>query len=214
MFTVLDLACGTGSYLATQRKLFEPRGIRWCGVDSSREALEVARGRLSGVELAHGQAEAIPFPDATFGYVNTSFAFHRFNDQLATLDEIGRVLAPRGALRLYNLAPAFMKEWWLYDFFPEARLIDEERYWAPRRLHEALAARRFTSSIRVEYELGNVRLAELVEQVEQRSLSNLTLLRDADYERGKERLLEAFDNEPDGTLPAELALLTCTAVRG
>ena len=60
----LDVACGTG---------FLTRHLpgEVVGLDQSQSMLEVAAERLEGVELVHGDALALPFPDDSFDRVFT-----------------------------------------------------------------------------------------------------------------------------------------------
>ena len=92
--TVVDLAAGTGKL---SRQLVQT-GATVVGVeplDEMRRLLE----RIAGVEPLAGTAEAIPLPDASADAVTVAHAFHWFRTG-AALDEIHRVLRPRGALAL------------------------------------------------------------------------------------------------------------------
>jgi SAM-dependent methyltransferase len=57
--------------------------------------LTVAR-RKPGIEWVEGRAEALPFPDATFDAVVSQFAMMFFEDRVAALREMKRVLSPSG----------------------------------------------------------------------------------------------------------------------
>ena len=61
----LDVACGTG---------FLTRHLRGdvVGLDSSAAMLEIARGRVPGAELVHGDALGLPFADGSFDRVLTA----------------------------------------------------------------------------------------------------------------------------------------------
>jgi SAM-dependent methyltransferase len=61
---VLDVGCGTGRLL---QQLAAHFGAGGAGLDASEEMLAVARGNVpSGVELVRGEAERLPFGDASF----------------------------------------------------------------------------------------------------------------------------------------------------
>src|SRR5512136_2478285 len=70
----LDLGCGTG--FSTEVLLAEQPQVAWQGVDASAAMLRIARGKpaLAGIELCAGQAESLPFADASFDVVVASFA--------------------------------------------------------------------------------------------------------------------------------------------
>jgi ubiquinone/menaquinone biosynthesis C-methylase UbiE len=71
--------------------------------------LEIARRRLPPeVELHTGWAEQLPFDGEQFDVVVSCNAFHYFQEPLAALSEIRRVLAPGGRLVLTD---------WCDDYF-------------------------------------------------------------------------------------------------
>src|SRR5438876_5083130 len=62
--TVLDVATGTG---AVALELIRQKGCSVVGLDQSAQMLEVARERLpDGTRLVEGEADRLPFPDASF----------------------------------------------------------------------------------------------------------------------------------------------------
>lgn len=210
-FTVLDLACGTGNYLSVQTAAFRDGRIEWHGLDASESMLSVARGKVSGVDLRIGRAEALPYESGSFDYVVTSFAFHHFEDKPRALDEIRRVTREGGAFRMRNIAPGLMPRWWVYTLFPEAVHEDEKRFWSPGLLYHELAQRGYEPDIRVNYHLHRAPWSEIHADVVRRDISELTLVTPRAYEAGAARLREAMERDPAGGLPSELALLDCTA---
>lgn len=95
---VLDIACGDGALGSVLAR----RGARVTGLDADRQMLAAAWRRAGAesvdLELVHGQAEALPFPDATFDRVVavTVLCFVRHVDQ--AIGEMARVLKPGGHL--------------------------------------------------------------------------------------------------------------------
>ena len=93
---VLEVGCAQGRGLIALTEL----GHRAVGIDPHEPALEVAR-RLAqehgmAVEVANGQAEAIPEPEGRFDLVLAFSVMEHVNDLGASLREIHRVLKPRG----------------------------------------------------------------------------------------------------------------------
>jgi ubiquinone/menaquinone biosynthesis C-methylase UbiE len=97
---VLDLGCGTGTLavaLAGRYPLAEISGI-----DADLEALAIARRKARDaavrVNLEHGRAEVLPFPDASFDHVTSSLLFHHLtrSQRVDALREVRRVLKPAG----------------------------------------------------------------------------------------------------------------------
>lgn len=100
---VLDLACGNGRFMRQVLEAF-PR-LALTGLDLSPAYVQEARRRVAEwprAELAVGQAEAMPFPDATFDAVTCVYLFHELPPKVrrAVAHEIARVLKPGGVLVL------------------------------------------------------------------------------------------------------------------
>jgi SAM-dependent methyltransferase len=87
---LLDVACGPGLLLAAARE----RGVVASGVDLSAEAIALAQHTMAGVDARVGNAEALPFPDATFDHVTCLGSLERFLDRGAALREMTRVAKP------------------------------------------------------------------------------------------------------------------------
>ena len=212
-FGVLDLACGSGNYLAAQTKAFREQDIRWYGLDASEDMLALARTKNPGVELHRGRAEKLPFEAQQFDYVTVSFAFHHFEDKSTALDEMSRVLRDDGVARVVNIAPSEMRAWWVYRFFPEAFHEDEKRFWSHALLYYELSCRGFEPRARIEYDLYRIPLTEVLADVELRHVPPFAILTDAQYERGLAEVREALARDLRGYVDTEIALLGCTALK-
>jgi len=98
---VLEVAVGTGLNLEAY-----PPDIRLTGIDLSDEMLEIARARARElgreVALRQGDAQALPFDDATFDTVVCTFGLCAIPDIDTALDEMTRVLRPGGRLILVD----------------------------------------------------------------------------------------------------------------
>ena len=99
---VLDVATGTGMVAA---ELVARSGCKVVGLDQSPEMLAAARERLAArpqlaarVELVQGQAERLPFADASFDALTFTYLLRYVNDPPATMRELARVLAPGGRM--------------------------------------------------------------------------------------------------------------------
>ncbi len=102
---LLDLACGTGSFLR-EVKANWPR-LHVTGLDLSPYYLAVARRELapwSRTRLTQGLAEAMPFADTEFDIITCVYLFHELPPRIrrAVVGEIRRVLKPGGTLILVN----------------------------------------------------------------------------------------------------------------
>jgi ubiquinone/menaquinone biosynthesis C-methylase UbiE len=94
---VLDVACGTGvlACVAAERV---GRGGSVVGLDANPQMLAVARRKPAPVEWIDGRAESLPFADASFDAVVSQFGLMFFDDRVAALREMVRVLRPGGRL--------------------------------------------------------------------------------------------------------------------
>ena len=107
---VLDVGCGTGSLAIALKASVGPTGLVH-GIDASPEMIEVAQRNASkagaDVSLQAGLAEAIPFPDGTFGLVVSQLAIHHLPDDLkpAAFNEMHRVLKSEGRCLIVDFEP-------------------------------------------------------------------------------------------------------------
>lgn len=99
---VLEVSPGTGWLLTQYAARFETHAI-----DLNRKLVEIARANLrrAGVtaELAVGNVEALPYPDASFDTVLSTMAFSGYPDGHKALSELARVLRPNGRLVIIDI---------------------------------------------------------------------------------------------------------------
>ncbi|HEY4116342.1 MAG TPA: methyltransferase domain-containing protein [Byssovorax sp.] len=207
----LDVACGTGNYLAAQRAAYGDR-VRWTGADASEAMLARAREKAPAASLHVARAEALPFEDGAFDYVVSSFAFHHFEDKPRALDELRRVLRKGGTLRILNVTPSHMRRGWLFRFFPEAWLEDEKRYWSPELLHHELEQRGFAVTTRVAVTCSRRRVDAILADVERRDASELAILTEAEYARGLARVRAELASDRDASVIDEIATVEARAL--
>jgi SAM-dependent methyltransferase len=103
---VLDIACGTGNTALAARA----RGADVTGLDLTPDLLAVARKRevaegLSGINWEEGDAENMPFPDASFDAVVSSCGLMFAPDQQRVADEVARVTRPGGRIAIQAWTP-------------------------------------------------------------------------------------------------------------
>ena len=103
---VLDLATGTGDLaLAIAEALPEARVV---GVDPSANMLEVFREKLGSltdrVEVLEGDAQALPFADASFDATTIAFGIRNVPDRARGLAEMARVTRAGGRVAVLELS--------------------------------------------------------------------------------------------------------------
>jgi demethylmenaquinone methyltransferase/2-methoxy-6-polyprenyl-1,4-benzoquinol methylase len=135
---VLDVATGTG---LVARELVRCYGCNVVGLDQSAQMLAGARRRaesdpaLAGrLELVQGEAERLPFDDASFDHLTFTYLLRYVDDPAATLRELARVVRPGGriaSLEFNRPAGALVWPWRLYTrtVLPAAGLLLGGREW-------------------------------------------------------------------------------------
>ena len=123
--SLLDVGCGTGRWLSE----LAPAADLAVGLDRSLTMLlQVARGERRKT-LVCGSAEEIPLRDASVDFVSCVNAIHHLAAPTAFVFEAARLLRPNGTLAVVGLDPHQARDrWYLYDYFPEARDLDLQRY--------------------------------------------------------------------------------------
>ena len=119
---VLDLAGGTGDIAALLREKVGDAGEVVLG-DINAGMLTVGRDRMTNRGLVRGlqyvqcNAEALPFPDASFDLVTIAFGLRNVTDKDAALGEMLRVLKVGGQARVLEFSQV-RADWFrpLYDF--------------------------------------------------------------------------------------------------
>ena len=103
---VLDVGCGTGT-LAALIKRFHPT-VEVVGLDPDPKALARAKGKAErasvAIQLDQGFSDALPYAEASFDRVLSSFVFHHLGaaEKPKMLQEARRVLKQGGQLFLLD----------------------------------------------------------------------------------------------------------------
>jgi ubiquinone/menaquinone biosynthesis C-methylase UbiE len=103
---VLDIGCGTGSMAILIKRTHPEAEV--VGIDPDPSALSVCKRKANraglSIEFDRGFADHMPYADASFDRVFSSFMFHHLarDEKTATLGEIRRVLKPGGSLHLLD----------------------------------------------------------------------------------------------------------------
>lgn len=108
---VLDVGCGQGIDLVR----YGLAGARPTGVDLTPRHVELANAHLAAMELdgeaVQGDAERLPFADASFDRASSNGVLHHTPDMDTALREILRVLRPGGEARIIVYNKASLHYW-------------------------------------------------------------------------------------------------------
>ena len=146
--SVLDLGCGTGTLSILMAEHVGPEG-HVVGIDLSPRMLATARRKASGSNLTFRQAnaEALPYPDASFDVVTATYTLHEMPRQARAnaLRECRRVLKPEGRLVVVDVH--IPRSWWRRALFRALMLFETDTAWdlAHRGVANELAEAGFAS---------------------------------------------------------------------
>lgn len=122
----LEVAIGTGLNLPHY-----PAEVRLMGLDLSPEMLELARSRAAQlgrtVELKEGDAQELPFHDASFDTVVCTYSLCNVPDETRAISEMKRVLRPAGRLILVDHIRSTVKPIYWFQRLVEAVTSRTER---------------------------------------------------------------------------------------
>jgi ubiquinone/menaquinone biosynthesis C-methylase UbiE len=90
--SVLDVACGPGYVSAAVKNL----GANATGIDFSRKMVAIARSMFPEVTFREGDAQQLPFTDASFDRVLMNFGLLHLSQPEKACAEAFRVLQPGG----------------------------------------------------------------------------------------------------------------------
>ncbi len=119
---VLDVGTGEGQLA---RLAVRDGAVSVVGVDPTLAQLAVARERAGGASYARANADALPFPAASFDAVVVCLVFEHIADHTPAIREIARVLQPGGRFLFFLNHPLLQapNSGWVIDH------VLEEQYW-------------------------------------------------------------------------------------
>lgn len=145
---LLDIGCGDGSQTEFLAKHFG-----YCiGIDLQHSRLsgfrkELLSRRVGNIILLGGNAEILPFKDASFDYVTCFEILEHVEEQETALQEVRRILKPGGFFAI-----SVPHRWWIFETHgANLPLVPWNRVpffsWLPKSIHDRWArARNYTQN--------------------------------------------------------------------
>jgi len=121
---VLDIGCGTGGHSIA---IAAATGAAVIGIDESERFVARARQQAGTVEFVVGDAERLPFAEASFDAVLLSLVLHQLERPQAAVDEAHRVLADRGRAVVRTIDPQDARDRIPERFLPGMAAADAAR---------------------------------------------------------------------------------------
>lgn len=186
---ILEVGCGTGHWL----EFLQVHRVDLTGLDFSAGMLAQAQRRLPGIPLVQATAERLPLPAQSLDRVFCINALHHFPDKSAFLRETRRILRPGGEILIVGLDPhCGIDRWFIYDYFKESLEVDMQRYPSANTLRTWMREVGLRDCTTQEVEHWTYRLPayEILRQgrLDKAATSQLSVLTDAEYRRGMERI--------------------------
>jgi len=124
--TVLNLGAGTGSY--------EPLDRHVVAIEPSATMRSQRPAHLAPV--LNATAEQIPFDDQSFDASMAMLTIHHWPDLAKGLAEMRRVT--RGPCLVMSFDPDSHTDFWMFDYVPEMKRVEQQRYPKIRRIEAGL----------------------------------------------------------------------------
>jgi SAM-dependent methyltransferase len=124
---VLEVGCGRGGGAAFLHRTGKPEAMT--GIDFSAQAIALCRERYKrdGLGFVAGDAEKLPFPDASFDLVVNVESSHCYGSMPAFLREVHRVLKPGGRFACVDFRDADKIPIWRAQMIASGLRIQTER---------------------------------------------------------------------------------------
>lgn len=114
---VLDLACGDGSDMV----YYQSQGAVVCGIDASKELIQIAKRRMPAADIRIGFMENLPYADNSLDVVLSKYAIQTSVDIAPIFKEVARVLKPGGIFMYLVTHP-------LRQFMEKTKGVDGKDY--------------------------------------------------------------------------------------
>ena len=116
---LVDIGCGNGAFLELFHKLSP--SAKLSGLDLSHEMVMRSRARLPEADIVEGDAENMPFEDASFDAVSCHMSVHHHPHPEKSIAEMYRILEKNGTVLINELTgPGWLRRFmnWCFTKWP------------------------------------------------------------------------------------------------
>lgn len=189
---VLDVGCGSGSYLTANATHFNTENITWTGIDP----FPPPDNENKRIRYLKAKAEDLEVPDESIDYLVCTYSLHFFDDLKKAINEFCRVLKKGGRIMIVNIDPGDMEKSWLYEYFPESRALDLKRFPSLIRVVELLESVDLQVSFDYQRRRFFMPAQNAMAEVRKKKASQLQMVSEQGYNDGFNRLsMEALCSE-------------------
>jgi ubiquinone/menaquinone biosynthesis C-methylase UbiE len=204
---VLDLGSGTGRF-STLLALYFARHVYAVEPSARMQSVASLLTDHPGVVRIRGRAEAIPLVDDLCDVAFLSQVLHHITDLDACARELERVVRRDGVVFIRNTFRDRLSGIRMYEFFPRALDLDNQRLLSLDRVVEVFAAHSFEAlSVEAVHYPIDPSLHEHVERVRLRASSVLEFLRAEEIASGMRDMENAAAAEPSATVSTRVDVL-------
>jgi SAM-dependent methyltransferase len=191
---VLEIGCGTGHWLG----VLDSRGLKLSGLHAPGKMLERAKVAVPSAALRQGDAARIPWDDRSVDRIFCVNAIHHFERKAAFISEAFRVLDVGGGAMVVGMDPSMgLDRWCVYDYFTTTLEADRRRYPSTQSVEEWMRGAGFTNCntemvhrVQLSFPAREALESGLFARA---TVSQLSMLDDAEYRRGLERMQTAIE---------------------
>lgn len=128
--SVLDVACGNGTFLKMLSNKFNIKGY---GIDISEKMIENAVMKCPDMIFKISSCDQIPFEDEMFDAITVCAAYHHFPDVKAFAKEVNRILKSHGKLYIAEVYYPFIIRAICNPFVPLSKAGDV-KFYSPKEI--------------------------------------------------------------------------------
>ncbi len=207
----VDVGCGTGHFLTTIRK---STGARVIGIDLSMAMLREAHtGARKGFPLVCADGVRLPIQSEAADLLFYSMVFHHLDHVEDALSEARRCLRKGGQICIRTSTVDRLACFAYLRYFPSAMKIDKSKMPSVKALVGALeGAQLRVVRNEVVVQRAEVSVAEYVEFVRTRSLSDLLAITDEEFTNGLAQLVADVERGVDVELSEPMDFIVARRV--